>query len=250
MKTKTILLTLFLLASAHTQVLAGDGTIMGTIKFEGTAPEMKVIPMSADAKCEANNKGKTVKAETLVLGQGMTMANVLVRVKSGLAAGQTFDKPTEPVVIDQIGCMYVPRVVAGMAGQGVKFLNSDGTMHNVHGLSKVNAEFNISMPAFKKEHVQNLAQVEDPFTVKCDVHPWMKGTIAVMSHPYFSVTKDDGAYTIKGLEPGDYEIEIWHEKLGIQTAKVTVAAGESKTLDFTLQAPAQVSQLEAIMIVR
>ena len=63
----------------------------------------------------------------------------------------------------------------------------------------------------------------------------MKGYIAVFKHPYFSVTDKEGTFEIKDLPPGTYTITAWQEKLGTQTQKVTIAAGESKSLDFTFK---------------
>lgn len=234
-----------------TQSLAGDASITGTITWEGNVPNMKVLKMNADPKCVKNNEGKEVKAQTLVLGPNKTVANIFVRVKIGLPAGKTYDTPADPVVIDQLGCMYIPHVIVSMKDQGVKILNSDGTLHNVHALPKINKEFNVAMPAFKKEIEKKFDKVEiDPFRIKCDVHPWMNGYFAVMDNPFFSVTKEDGKYEIKGLDPGEYEIEIWHEKLGTQTATVKVGAGESKTQDFTLKKLTKTAQIEAVMIIR
>jgi hypothetical protein len=62
----------------------------------------------------------------------------------------------------------------------------------------------------------------------------MKAYIGVLGHPFYSVSSEtDGSYTIKGLPPGEYTIVAWHEKYGEQTQKVTVAAKETKTQDFT-----------------
>ena len=72
--------------------------------------------------------------------------------------------------------------------------------------------------------------------VKCNVHPWMRAYIGVVAHPFFAVTGDDGTFTIKGLPPGTYTIEVWHEKFGTQEQQVTVGAKESKTVDFSIRA--------------
>jgi len=52
------------------------------------------------------------------------------------------------------------------------------------------------------------------------------------------VTGADGKFSLKGLPPGTYTIEAWHEKAGTQTAQVTVGAKETKQANFTFKAPA------------
>ena len=71
--------------------------------------------------------------------------------------------------------------------------------------------------------------------VKCNVHPWMKSYIGVMKHPFFAVTGKDGSFSLKGLPPGDYTIAAWHEKYGTSEQKVTVAAKDSKSADFSFK---------------
>jgi uncharacterized protein (DUF2141 family) len=71
--------------------------------------------------------------------------------------------------------------------------------------------------------------------VKCNIHPWMRSYIAVVGHPFFAVTGDDGTFTIKGLPPGTYTVEMVHEKYGKQEQQITVGAKESKTADFTVK---------------
>jgi hypothetical protein len=126
-----------------------------------------------------------------------------------------------------------------MVNQPFKVLNSDGILHNVHALPKVNPQFNMAMPASRTEAVEDFAKVEGMFVIKCDVHPWMKAYIEVLSHPYFDVTESDGKFVLGGLPAGTYEVEIWHEKLGTQTQKVTVGADETKSIDFTLRPPSK-----------
>src|SRR5512141_419743 len=94
------------LASASLAALcahaAGAATITGTITYEGKVPALKPLDVAAEPICA--KKHATVPNEMLVLGTGNTMANVMVRVVSGLPAGKTYPAPAEPVVMDQQGC--------------------------------------------------------------------------------------------------------------------------------------------------
>ena len=82
---------------------------------------------------------------------------------------------------------------------------------------------------------QTFAREEVAIPVKCNVHPWMKGYIAVFKHPFFAVTEKNGSFELKDLPPGAYTITAWQEKLGAQSQKVTVGASEKKTLSFTFK---------------
>jgi len=211
-------------------------SITGTITYDGKVPSLKPLDMSADAAC-AKKHSTPQPSDVLVLGPGNTMANIMVSVVKGLPAGKTYPAPKEPVVMDQNGCHYEPHVFGLMVGQPLKVLNSDGILHNVHALPKVNKQFNMAMPPTVKESTQSFGQAEGMFMIKCDVHPWMSAYAGVFTHPFYSVSKKDGKFTIGGLDPGTYEIEAWHEKLGVQKATVTVAANESKTVAIKFSAP-------------
>ena len=69
--------------------------------------------------------------------------------------------------------------------------------------------------------------------VKCNVHPWMKSYVGVVAHPYFIVTGAEGTFELKDVPPGDYVIEVWHEKFGVTEQQVTVGASESKEVSFS-----------------
>ena len=94
------------------------------------------------------------------------------------------------------------------------------------------------MPPTLKETTTTFDKPEAIFHIKCDVHPWMSAYVGVFTHPFFSVTGTDGKFTISGLDAGTYEITAWHEKLGTQTASVTVGATDTKTQDFKFAIPA------------
>jgi plastocyanin len=231
-------LALGLLASLPLASLAWAGaTVNGTVTYEGKIPNLKPLAMDADPTC-ASKHDKPVPNEMLVLGSGNTMGNIIVSVKSGLPAGKTYPAPKEAFVMDQQGCQYKPHVFALQVGQPLKVLNSDGVLHNVHALPKVNGQFNMAMPATRKDAEHTFDKVEaDPFQVKCDVHPWMTAHVSIFEHPYFAVTKDDGKFNIADLPAGTYEIQAWHEKLGSKVEKITVADGETKAVNFKFTAP-------------
>jgi len=215
--------------------LAVAGTINGTVTYVGKVPNLRPVSVEAEPVCA--RKHATIPNEALVLGNGNTMANILVAVVKGLPAGKTWPAPKEPVVMDQVGCQYVPHVMGIMVGQPFKVLNSDGILHNVHALPKVNRAFNMAMPPSRKEATETFAKEEGVFTIKCDVHPWMHSYLAVFSHPFFAVTGKDGKFSIKDLPAGTYEIQAWHEKLGTQKATISVGASDTKTSDFKFSPP-------------
>ena len=217
-------------------VAIAASTITGTVTFEGKPPALKPLAMDADPAC-AKLHSKPAPSEMLVLGTGNTMANIMVWVSKGLPAGQTWPAPATPVVLDQDGCVYKPHVMGIMVGQTYRILNSDGILHNIHTLPKINPSFNRGQPATVKEMTTTFPKPENMFQVKCDVHPWMSAYIGVFTHPFFSVTSTDGKFTISGLDAGSYEITAWHERLGVQTASITVAASDTKTQDFKFAVP-------------
>jgi plastocyanin len=217
--------------------VAVAATITGTVTFAGKPPALKPLDMQAEAVCHKKHGGKPAPNEALVLGTSNTMANIMVWVSKGLPAGKTWPVPTTPVTLDQDGCTYKPHVMGIMVGQAYRILNSDGILHNIHTLPKINVSFNRGQPATVKEMSTTFPKPEAIFSVKCDVHPWMSAYIGVYTHPFFSVTGPDGKFTISGLDAGSYEITAWHERLGTQTASITVTANDTKAQDFKFAIP-------------
>jgi hypothetical protein len=70
--------------------------------------------------------------------------------------------------------------------------------------------------------------------VKCDVHGWMHGWLVAAPTPYVAVSDASGAFKLTDVPAGTYTLEIWHEKLGKSTQKVTVKAKEDAKVNFEL----------------
>jgi plastocyanin len=150
-----------------------------------------------------------------------TLANVFVYIKSGLE-DKKFEPPSEPVVIDQNGCRFNPRVLGVQVGQNLKVTNSDPLTHNIHPLAQVNRDWNQSQPAGASPLTRRFAQQEIMIRVKCNIHSWMHAWIGSVAHPYFTVTGDDGSFSLRNIPPGTYTIEAWQEEFGRQEQQVTL----------------------------
>ncbi len=207
--------------------------LVGRVTLAGQAPQNHAINMAADPICSKSHPGPAT-SEEVVTGPDNSVANVLVYVADGLA-GRTFDAPKEPAVIEQKGCQYRPHVVALEVGQKLLVENSDPTTHNIHPLPSNNREWNQFQAPGVAPVETTFGREEIAIPVKCNIHPWMKGYIAVFKHPYFAVTGKDGKFVLKDLPPGNYTITAWHEQLGTSTQKVAIAANETKDVRFVLE---------------
>jgi len=211
---------------------ASTASVAGRVKFQGQLPQPAKLSMSADPSCAKLHSGPMV-TQDFVTGADNTLGNVIVFISQGLG-DRTFEVPAEAVTFEQKGCMYQPHVTALRANQIIKMVNSDNTTHNVHATPANNREWNKAELAGTTME-ESFAREEIAIPVKCNVHPWMKSYIAVFKHPYFAVTGKDGSFRLPDLPPGEYTVEAWHEKFGTMTQKITVAAGENKSLDFTFK---------------
>lgn len=209
---------------------SGKAHITGTIHFEGSPPKGKKLNLPSGCK----SSGDVYSNEVIV--HAGKLQNVLVRITKGLE-GQSFsDIPSKVVELDQSGCQYKPRLIAVRVGQKVDFINSDPVFHNIKSVTTNNKSFNLPMP--KKD--QRITMVFDKPEIflqsKCSVHPWMGAYIAVLDHPFFSISNEKGEFSLENLPAGTYTLELWHEVYGTQNKEITIKDGENQKLDFTFKA--------------
>ncbi len=219
MRIQKILLGLVFLVGVS--VAAHATTLTGKALFQGEAPIATVIKADADPKCKVLHPTGIASDQVIVNSNG-TLKNVFVYIKEGLE-GRTFEAPKTPVVFDQKGCQYNPKVFGIQTNQTLEILNSDDTLHNVHMLPKNSQQFNLGMPIKGMKLKKSFAKPEVMVKIKCEVHPWMSAYAGVLDHPFFAVTGEDGSFQIKDLPAGKYVVEAWHEKYGVQSQTITVA---------------------------
>ena len=210
-------------------------TIRGVTRLLGTIPEQKFFATDHLVGCREHGK---IVSEVVMAKQTGELANVVVTLPRGIDRDTVPPPPEEPVVIRQEGCVFRPHIAVARAGQPVRIENADATAHNVNARPTHG-----SNPSFNKTQPPKGAAIETAFpraevavSLGCDRHPWMKGWIAVVDHPFWALSDEDGVWSIE-VPPGEYLIEAWHERYGTLKGTVEVAAGEVAVFDFEFERP-------------
>jgi len=209
---------------------AVTGTVAGDVRVAGAVPAMTQVRFSGFPECGAQHR-EPVPAGDLRVQDGK-LAGAFVWLKDGLG-DRVFAIPTEPVEIDQSGCLYQPRVAGARVGQTIRFVNGDPLLHNVHGTPKASPPWNVSLSRRGAMREIRLDRPEIMVAVRCDLHPWMQAWLGIVDHPYFAVTGPDGAFTLPDVPPGDYTLAVWHERLGTRETRITLPPKGTATATFT-----------------
>ena len=189
--------------------------------------------MGADPVCvELNSKPET---ESLVANENK-LVNAFVYVKNReLFQTYRFEEPDTEVTLERKNCRYKPHVIGLRVGQQLTIVNADPTHHNTHPTPRLNPEWNQTQPPGGAPLRKAFHRPEVLIPFKCNQHPWEKGYVAVMDHPFFAVSDALGNYEIRGLPHGTYTLVVWHEELGEQELELTLVAGELRRVDFTFE---------------
>jgi hypothetical protein len=204
---------------------ANGGTITAQVRYSGP-PEIDVVQVNKDVE----QCGTETRVERIVVGpdQGLRDAVVSVASATGPARPSADPRPA----LDQRECEFRPRVLGMQAGE-VDILNSDGILHNVRTSSTANPPINKAQPRFKTVMTERFDEPE-MIRVRCDVHTWMEGWLAVMPSPHFAVSDDEGSARLDGVPAGTHSVEVWHPALGTTTREVEVREGETTQVVFDL----------------
>ena len=213
---------------------AGGGELAGKVYFKGSKPKLQAIDMMSDSVCASEQSGSVFAQDGEVNNNG-ALPNAFVYIKSG-TGNLSVPTPHNSVVLTQRACMYEPHVLGIMVGQPLQVVTVDPTTHNVHVMSKINREWNVTQQPGSASIIRTFVRPEMAIPVHCNVHPWMSAYINVVSNPFFAVTGNDGSFAIRNVPAGQYTVEIWTATFGTQEQHVTVRAGETSTVNPTFEA--------------
>jgi plastocyanin len=132
--------------------------------------------------------------------------------------------PARGKFIDQRGKAFIPHVLAVPVGTRVSFRNEDSIYHNVFSLSKPN-DFDTGL--YKQGGTYDeVFKKPGPVQLLCNIHSSMLGYVYVVDSPYYAQADGSGAFTIKGVPVGEYEISVWHEGASKETHQRVTVGGE------------------------
>ena len=193
-----------------------SGRVVLTARVRGVAlPTNAYLPRAVSPPGASNDQSE--------------LRNVVLYLKGATYAGFL---PAMRRQIRQEHEAFTPRVVAVTRGSVVDFPNGDPFFHNVFSLS---AASTFDLGRYPDSHSRSRQFTKAGLVkVYCHIHSQMTATILVLDHPYFAMPDDAGGFILPDVPQGEYSLVAWHERVGQQTSKVTVQAGQATTVEVRL----------------
>lgn len=111
-------------------------------------------------------------------------------------------------VMDQVNLQFAPHVLVVPVGSQVVFPNSDSVSHQVYSFSPAKK---FQLPLYRgKPYPPVTFDREGVVTLGCNIHDQMRAYVFVVEAQYYGRTNDSGTWAEKDIQPGDYEVTIWH----------------------------------------
>ena len=211
--------------------VAATGSVSGTVTLKNALDPLPAATTGKDsALC-----GPSMPDESLLERSG-AVAGVVVWLE-GVRTG----KPPgleRRVELESDRCRLTPRVQAAVVGSAVNVIGHDNLLQRL--------AFQVAGEAAPRATIQlgggeQVIPTELPFrksgmvAVRDTEHVWSRAYLAVFDHPYFAVTSLAGTFTIDSVPPGKYTMHAWHERTGVTTQSVDVAASGAAKVSIALE---------------
>ena len=192
------------------------------------------VPKKLEVTIDQYVCGAEKDADDLLLSPQKEIRNAVVWLENP-PADAAWPAGAAKVEMDQKACVYIPRIVVVPAGGTVDFLNSDRLLHNIHASPALNVSFNRTQP--KNRTIPITFAKPEIVRISCDLHPWMAAWVVVAAHRFYAITGADGQFAFDNLPPGQYQLKVWHERLGTVPANVTVGDQQPARVTVEMKAP-------------
>ncbi len=252
-------------AWSYTEISVNNGgTLKGKVTLLGEKPRamaMNLVTIPDAVYCGRISTGTGWRiVEDFLIGPGGTLKDVVVVLKN-VEQGKPFDLPK--VEIEAIDCDFSPFVNVIKDRDELTVINMDPIEHDIQGYETARERgarvlFNRPLPMnpFHKvvqlfgenahTHMPGKPMVEkihlrknrNIFVMQCGFHPYMFSWGVVLDNPYYAITKEDGAFEISDIPPGEYDVVTWHPGMkAYLEQRVQVGGGKTVKVDFQYEAP-------------
>lgn len=261
-------------AMAYEEISVSEGgTIMGTIKLEGTVPKPKgynLITLPDQYYCGRISDGQGWRIlQPFQVGPAGEFRDVVVYLE-GIDKGKPFAEKTVPQ-IEARDCLFLPFTTVVRDDQTVTVVNMDPVMHDIQAYetSHLGARvlFNVPLPmnpqhprnfkdrsdaAMYHKHMAgapmkqlvNLSKDRRIFVMQCGFHAYMESWGVAVKNPYFAKADEEGRFSITDVPPGTYKLVIWHPYVRTANER-TVVVGKNETVEANIAVQAPTGRLYA-----
>jgi plastocyanin len=159
------------------------------------------------------------------------------------------DSPVAPAAparagMEQKDKQFAPHVLAIEAGTAVSFPNSDPIFHSVFSnFSGQIFDLGLYPPGSTRKIVFTRTGIVRIF---CNIHPSMSAIIVVLKYPWFATSNAAGDFSIAGVPPGDYYLNVFHERAAestLQALRRRIVVGAAK-VDLAAMAVSETGYVE------